>query len=307
MSRPLKPLVSALRWSLHKVDVALARLENDGRDPGIPPPPRRYEEIAAFVRSLDQPDASARTYLEIHLPRIARTLDLVPKPKSSSRALELGAYMHMTPALQCVLGYREVRGAFYGPLGRTDEKSVTAGGKPVFHCLVDLFDAEKDRYPYSDGSFECALACEIFEHMLRDPMHMLVELHRVLEDGGALVLTTPNVASYLAVARVLEQSANPQLYSKYPDPRGEFADSETPHVREYTPPELREAVESAGFEIESLFTEVIPGYGTDTWVKMFLDRNGYSSAMRGEQIYCLARKRAIRRVIRYPKFLYEGQ
>jgi SAM-dependent methyltransferase len=301
----VKRLIPALRWSLHKLDAALARAETDS-GPEALPPPRRFNEIAAFVRSLDQGDQSARTYLEIHLPRIARTLDLVPAPRSSGRVLELGAYMHMTPALQCVLGYKEVRGAFFGPLGRTDEKSVTAGGKPVFRCFVDLFDAEKDRYPYPDGNFECVLACEIFEHMMHDPMHMLAEIHRVLEEGGALVLTTPNVASYLAVARALEQSANPQLFSKYPDPRGEFADSEPPHVREYTPLELREAVESAGFEVENMFTEVIPGYGTDTWVKMFLERNGYSSAMRGEQLYCLARKRAGRRIVRYPKFLYEG-
>jgi SAM-dependent methyltransferase len=300
-----RPLISALRWSLHKLDAALARAETDS-GPEVLPPPRRFDEIAAFVRSLDQPDQSARTYLQIHLPRIARTLDLVPAPRSSGRVLELGAYMHMTPALQCVLGYKEVRGAFFGPLGRTDEKSVTAGGKPVFRCFVDLFDAEKDPYPYPDGHFESVLACEIFEHMMHDPMHMLVEIHRVLEEGGALALTTPNVASYLAVARALEQSANPQLFSKYPDPRGEFADSETPHVREYTPLELREAVESAGFEVENLFTETIPGYGTDTWVKMFLKRNGYSSTMRGEQLYCLARKRAGRRIVRYPKFLYEG-
>jgi SAM-dependent methyltransferase len=301
----VRRLIPALRWSLHKLDAALARVEADS-GPEILPPPRRFDEIAAFVRSLDQADQSARTYLEIHLPRIARTLDLVPAPRSSGRVLELGAYMHMTPALQCVLGYKEVRGAFFGPLGRTDEKSVTAGGNTVFRCFVDLFDAEKDRYPYPDGHFECVLACEIFEHMMHDPMHMLVEIHRVLEEGGALVLTTPNVASYLAVARALEQSANPQLFSKYPDPRGEFADSEPPHVREYTPLELREALESAGFEVENLFTEVIPGYGTDTWVKMFLERNGYSSAMRGEQLYCVARKRAGRPIVRYPKFLYEG-
>jgi SAM-dependent methyltransferase len=301
----VKRLISALRWSLRRLDAALARMETDC-GPEVLPPPRRYDEIIAFVRSLDQADASARTYLEIHLPRIARTLDLVPAPRSSSRVLELGAYMHMTPALQCVLGYTEVRGAFFGPLGRTEEKSITVAGNPVFHCFVDLFDAEKDCYPYPDGHFECALACEIFEHMMHDPMHMLVEIHRVLEEGGALVLTTPNVASYLAVARALEQSANPQLFSKYPDPRGEFADSEPPHVREYTPLELREVVESAGFEVENLFTEVIPGYGTDAWVKMFLERNGYSSAMRGEQLYCLARKRAGRRIVRYPRFLYEG-
>jgi hypothetical protein len=77
-------------------------------------------------------------------------------------------------------------------------------------------------------------------------------------------------------------------------------------VREYTPKELREAVESAGFEVVNLFTEVIPGYGTDTWAKDFLERNGYSSAFRGEQMYVIARKRAALPVVRYPGFLYEG-
>jgi SAM-dependent methyltransferase len=270
------------------------------------PPRDRYDEIVTFVRSIDLPDAGARQYLENHISRIGRTLTLVPPPTKSKRVLELGAYMHMTPALQCVLGYKEVRGAYFGPLGRTDEKSCTAGGKEVFRCFVDLFDAEKDRYPYEDGRFETVLACEIFEHMLHDPMHMLIEMHRVLEEGGTLVLTTPNVASFTAVARVLEISGHPQLYSKYPYPLGEFAETEIPHVREYTPPELREAVESAGFEVEHLFTEVIPGYNTDLWVKEFLERNNYSSAFRGEQLYCIAKKRAGRKVVRYPHFLYDG-
>jgi pimeloyl-ACP methyl ester carboxylesterase len=270
------------------------------------PGPQRYAEIAAFLRTLDQPDEGARQYLEIHIPRIARTLGLVPEPKSSGRVLEMGAYMQMTPALQCVLGFKEVRGAYYGPLGRTDEKRMTVGGKEVFRCFVDLFDAEKDRYPYEDCQFETVLACEIFEHLLHDPMHMLLEMRRVLEENGTLVLTTPNVASYTAVARLLENSANPQLFSKYADPRGEFADTEIPHVREYTARELREAVESAGFEIENLFTEVIPGYGTEKWVKEFLQRNGFSAEFRGEQIYCIARKRSALPVVRYPRFLYEG-
>jgi SAM-dependent methyltransferase len=298
-------LVRTIRDVLVRMDEALSHLDTDRKAPDHAPPSDRYDEIVSFVRSIDLPDADARRYLEIHIPRIGRTLTLVPPPKTSKRVLEMGAYMQMTPALQCVLGYEEVRGAFFGPLGRTDEKSLTIGGREVFHCSVDLFDAEKDVYPYPDGLFETALACEIFEHMLHDPMHLLLEMHRVLEDGGALVLTTPNVASFLAVARVLEQSGNPQLYSKFPDPRGEFAETEIPHVREYTPSELREAVESAGFEVETLFTETIPGYGTDLWVKDFLKRNGYSTALRGEQMYCLARKRSGRKIDRYPKFLYD--
>ena len=299
------PLVARLRWWLQQTDAKLSRMDHVP-GPEIVPPRLRYDEIVAFVRSMDQPDEGACQYLEVHVPRIARTLGLLPPPKSSGRVLEMGAYMQMTPALQCVLGYKEVRGAYFGPLGRSDEKRTTVGGKEIFRCFVDLFDAEKDRYPYPDGHFESVLACEIFEHLIHDPLHMLIEMHRVLEEGGTLLLTTPNVCSFTAVARVLEQSGNPQLYSKFADPRGEYADTEIPHVREYTPKELRMAVESAGFEVENLFTEVIPGYGTDTWVKDFLERNGYSSAFRGEQMYCLARKRSAMPVVRYPGFLYEG-
>jgi SAM-dependent methyltransferase len=300
------PLVRSLRNILVRLDEALSHLDVEKGGADRLPPRDRYDEIVSFVRSVDLPDAAARGYLEIHIPRIGRTLTLVPPPQSSKRVLEMGAYMQMTPALQCVLGYSEVRGAYFGPLGKTDEKSCTVAGKEVFRCSVDLFDAEKDRYPYDDARFETVLACEIFEHMLHDPMHMLIEMHRVMEEGGTLILTTPNVASYTGVARVLEQSGNPQIFSKFAYPLGEFAETEIPHVREYTPRELREAVESAGFEVVNLFTEVIPGYGTDLWVKDFLERNKYSSALRGEQLYCIAKKRSGRKVVRYPHFLYEG-
>jgi SAM-dependent methyltransferase len=299
------PLIRSIRGFLGRLDERLSHFDVEARVEN-PPPRDRFDEIVAFVRSVDLPNADARQYLENHIARIGRTLTLVPPPRGSGRVLELGAYMQMTPALQCVLGYREVRGAYFGPLGRTDEKSCTVGGKEVFRCFVDLFDAEKDVYPYPGGRFETVLACEIFEHMLHDPMHMLIEIHRVLEDGGTLVLTTPNVASYTAVARILEQSGNPQIFSKFAYPLGEFADTEIPHVREYTPAELREAVEAAGFEIENLFTEVIAGYNCDLWVKDFLERNQYSSALRGEQLYCIAKKRGGRKVIRYPHFLYDG-
>src|SRR5262245_52027466 len=97
------PLVAKIRWWLQPADAWLSRLDH-ARGAELAPPRRRYDEIAAFICTLDQPDHAARTYLDIHTPRIARTLDLVPPPRSSAHALELGAYMHMTPALQCVLG-----------------------------------------------------------------------------------------------------------------------------------------------------------------------------------------------------------
>lgn len=283
-----------------------------------PPEPRLEREIEAFLRSIDAPDEGIRSYLDIHMARLVRTLSVTPPPGATGRVLELGAYMQMTPALQCVLGYREVRGAYYRPVAQgawnrfarrfqktSDRKSVSVGGKKVFECQVDLFDAEKDPFPYPGASFDTVLACEIFEHFLHDPMHMLVECRRILVDGGALVLTTPNVASYTAVARVLESSANPQLYSKYPNPTGEYAELEVGHMREYTPGELREALEAAGFSIDCLFTEIAPGYQSHTWVESFLKKNGYPTELRGEQMYAIARKRAGAPVTRYPGFLYD--
>ncbi len=95
-------------------------------------------------------------YLEIHIPRIGRTLTLVPAHRKSKRVLEMGAYMQMTPALQCVLGYQEVRGRlFRPPRPNARKRPAPPREAEVFRCFVDLFDAEKDRYPYPEGHFEC--------------------------------------------------------------------------------------------------------------------------------------------------------
>lgn len=214
--------------------------------------------------------------------------------------------MQMTPALQCVLGYRNVRGGYYGPLGKSDRKQATVGGKVVFEAWVDCFDAEKDKFPYEDDSFDCVLACEIFEHLLHDPMHMLVESHRVLVEGGSLILTTPNVVSATAVKRTLEMSENPQLYSKYTDPRREYAETEVGDMREYTPGELTAAIEAAGFKISWLFTTYAPGYHSHIMeVLDILQQLGYPTALRGEQMFCVAKKCGALPITRYPGFLYE--
>ena len=299
-------LIRSIRHQLHNLDRYLS-----GRDVSTEPQPpeaprRHYDAIKEFLRSVDVPNEGARTYREIHIERIARTLSMVPPPGATKRVLELGAYMQMTPVLQCVLGYEQVRGAYFGPLGRVDTKAITVGGQEVFRCFIDLFDAEKDRFPAEDAHYDTVLACEIIEHLLHDPMFMLLEINRVLVDGGTLVLTTPNVASFTAVARLLECTGNPQLYSMYPNPYGEYKDTEVPHVREYTPQELAEAVQAAGFEVEYLFTEKIAGYNSDLFIRAVLERNGYSTALRGEQTYLIAKKRAGTEIRRYPAFLYEG-
>jgi SAM-dependent methyltransferase len=298
-------VIRFIRRQLHNFDRYLSSHDTPSEPVPAVAPKTHYEEIKRFVRSVDLPDEGARNYRETHIERIARTLSMVPPPGPTKRVLELGAYMQMTPALQCVLGYEEVRGAYYGPIGRVDTKTITVGGKEVFRCYVDLFDAEKDRFPYDDARYDTVLACEVIEHLLHDPMFMLLEINRVLVDGGSLVLTTPNVASFTSIKCVLE-GGHPQIYSPYPNPCGEDRETEIPHVHEYTPDQVRGSVLAAGFEIEYLFTEKMAGYDSDLFIRPFLEHNGYSTTLRGEQIYCIARKRAGAPINRYPSFLYEG-
>ena len=271
----------------------------------MPDPERPETEIATAKEALRQlaiSGSAPRAYFEKHLPRLARTLTLIPPPKSSSRILELGCYMQLTPFLQRLCGYSDVRGAHYGPLGLSQRKVARIGGER-FEVSVDLFDAERDRYPYEDGTLETVLACELIEHLLCDPMHLLLECRRVLEEGGRLILTTPNIASLTGVARALHGYDNPQIHGQYSRPRGDEP-PEIPHVREYTAFEMGDAVRAAGFEVESLFTEPIAEFAMNLPMWNFLEENGYNTSMRGEQTYCVGVKRGSLPVTRYPRFLY---
>ncbi len=252
------------------------------------------------LRTLPVPEI-ARPYFEKHIERLAKTLELVPPPQVTGRALELGCYMQITPFLNRVCGYNEVRGAYYGKAGGKDRKTVRFPDGN-FSCFIDLFDAERDRFPYPDGHFDLVVAGEIIEHMVFDPLHLLTESRRVLTEGGYLLVSTPNAASLATVAKVLDGSTNPQIYWQYkrPDPQN----PEIGHVHEYTATELGRTVQAAGFEIAKLFTTRIPEYEGLENISELLAAHGYSTENRGEQTWCLAVKRSELPVDRYPDFLY---
>jgi len=253
-------------------------------------------KVKVFEEALRQLPASA--YLDKHLPRLARTLALVPPPQSTGRVLELGCYMQITPLLQRLCGYAQVRGAYYGPVGKVDRKAIHYPDGE-FACEIDHFDVERDAFPYTDGHFDLVIAGEIIEHLVCDPMHMLLEARRVLADGGFLLITTPNIGSITSVARALDGRENPQIFSLYNRPSSEIG-----HVREYTAFELGEAVKAAGFEVTMLFTTFIEEFATYLPLLNFLAGNGYDTENRGEQTWCLAKKRAELPVNCYPLFLY---
>jgi SAM-dependent methyltransferase len=210
--------------------------------------------------------------------------------------------MQITPLLERLCGYREVRGAYYGAVGRIDRKTMRFPDGE-FSCEIDHFDAERDRFPYPDEHFDLVVAHEILEHLTYDPMHLLLESRRVLVEGGFLLATTPNAGSITSVAKTLDGRDNPQMFFLYKRPLpGESP--EIGHVREYTAHELREAVKSAGFEVKELFTTFIEEFSTHRPLLKLLEENGYNAEERGEQSWCLAVKRSSLPVDRYPFFIY---
>jgi SAM-dependent methyltransferase len=215
----------------------------------------------------------------------------------------MGAYLQITPALKTRLGYGEVRGCYYGRAGKSDVQSVTSESGEKFECTIDLFDAEKDRFPYADDWFATVLCCELLEHLPSDPMHMMVEIHRILRPGGHLVLTTPNIASMRAVAGIL-QGFHPALFPAYIRPN-DGGPTDARHNREYTPREIESLLQDSGFQVTLLDTgpfrdEPTPEFG---WVEHLLDRYILSKQHRGDGIYAVGRKTGPVRE-RYPAWLY---
>ena len=257
-----------------------------------------------YIRSW-APDQAALTYVETHLTRFEKTLAITPPGGADDRILEMGSYLQITPALKERLGYGEVRACYYGPSGKIDHRTVTSSSGEQFNCDLELFDAERDRFPYADDYFSTVLCCELIEHLTADPVHMLAEINRILRPGGHLVLTTPNLGSLRAIAAILE-GYHPGFFPAYIRPPAEGQEAEARHNREYTPREVARLLVDSGFEIALLETgpfleEPKPEH---EWTKHLLARYELAQELRGDGIYAVGRKTSRVRE-RYPSWLYQ--
>lgn len=264
------------------------------------------DEIVSYLRGLTNNSGGANTYLETHLVRLIHTLEITPPGSAADRILEMGAYMQITPALQHLLGYGEVRGCYLGGLGQTDRREVETADGRTFVCDIDLFNAEKDPFPYEDGYFSTVLCCELLEHLYEDPMHMMAEVNRILAPGGNLILSTPNICSFRAVGAILS-GYHPGFFPQYIQP-DEWGDVAPRHAREYAPREVQTLFEASGFEVTRFETGAYePGDSAKhEWVKNLMKRYELPDDLRGEAIYMVGRKvNAVTK--RYPLGLYSQE
>jgi len=148
-----------------------------------------------------------------------------------------------------------------------------------FECRE--FNVEADTWPYADDSFDLVLCMEILEHLQLDPCFAFREAHRVLKPGGSFVVTTPNLASHMALYN-LTRVASPYGYGLY-SKNGAYGR----HNREFVPPEIRRIGESSGFRTEVLETrdvyELDPAHNEAlAFARRMDDRH---SALRGQNIF----------------------
>jgi SAM-dependent methyltransferase len=97
--------------------------------------------------------------------RWEKTLKFINKDYSCSRGLDLGDRTPFTDKLE-----------------------------DVFGCPFDNTDIDLD-VGFLDGSYDIVTAFEIIEHLF-NPLHCLLQVHKVLKDGGRLYLSTPKGKPY---------------------------------------------------------------------------------------------------------------
>lgn len=151
-------------------------------------------------------------------------------------------------------------------------------------------DLRTEPLPFESGSVSSLICLEVIEHLSDVPYHQattlsglfffLNELYRVLSVGGRALITTPNAASLWAIQRALLNQ--PPLMYEW-------------HFREFTLPEIKEIVESIGFNVVSLSTEYVWHLWDFSPIQDFMRNNGYSAEERGDDIFLVIERPEIRK------------
>ncbi len=249
------------------------------------------EEIRSYLLAVEKPPiekADWDLWAEGNLRRFRRTLELVPPARPGDRCLEIGSMPYtFTLLMKRFHGYALSLVDFFAGARQQHREVIRLPSRGETHEFVsELCDVEREDLPFREETFAGALCCEVLEHLTTDPVAMLAEIHRVLQPGGWLVLTTPNVASFENVVGLVHGR---NIYRPY-----ELAFGPTwRHNREYTPGEVRELLTGCGFALEHFSIEDIdprsdrrpPGHRILHW----LMRLRYGLEYR-EQIYVRARR-----------------
>ena len=273
-------------------DVYVRLLERDVRRDGGP------EEFASRRAELERYVRRSSGRLAASLAAVRR-LGLAP----GARVLELGADPWLFTQLLAGQGIVPVSAGQRRGVWREDDADASpqrvaiSWNERTIELEHHLFNAERDRWPFADESFDAVVCMEVLEHLVYSPGHLLYEAARVLVSGGALLLTTPNAVSATRLARLVRGRNVHGPYSGY--------GAQGRHNREFTAAELGELLRAAGFEAR-VETINIAGYeADDAFGRVLRAVAGVGWRARRDHLLAVARKVAAPRLA-FPQELYRS-
>lgn len=243
-----------------------------------------------FFEKYVQGQWEGHLYVETHARRFYETFRLLPDLKPGARVLELGAIpYYLTILLRKFAGLNVDPVSFFEfeTAEQTTHHVENVENQERYDFDYAPLNVERDVFPFADETYDLVLCCELLEHLLINPSHMLYEIHRVLKPEGFLLLSTPNVLRWENVFSLLKGRNINDCYHG----NGIYGR----HNREYSMPEVSQLLEANGFSIEWIGTRSVYGPGALNRVPLLGNRR--------DNIFALARSIISQRAA-YPSNLY---
>lgn len=121
----------------------------------------------------------------------------------------------------------------------------------------EVLDLNRETFPFPSRFFDIETAIEVLEH-LEDVEHCLSEINRTLKDGGTLIVTTPNLASWHGRVSLLLGYQPFSLdvgFKRHYGSFHNFSGKSAGHIRGFSPPALKDILEYHGFHLDRVLGE----------------------------------------------------
>ena len=203
------------------------------------------------------------SYLETHSERFFRSYQILSNYNHNfekeilvNLASNNGIFV---PAIHAISPFKQIHLIDYGE--KNSENLKIQSSQEVINVKKHYLNLEKDYLPFKDESVDVVIFFEILEHLLYDPMHVLLEINRILKINGVLFISTPNLNSAGAFQRMLK-GENPNLFTPY----RRIDKIYERHNREFTLGEVKLLANKAGLSVENVFTDPVKNFK----IKFFL-------------------------------------